>query len=394
MYKIYRMGQGEIDAVSRVLSSRFLFKVNGGPYQECMNFEEELRQKFDVKNAVYVTSGKAALISALVGMGIGPGDQVIVPAYTYIATAMAVVAVGAIPVIAEVDDTLTIDPVDVEKKITPATKAIFPVHIHGFPCNMDAICAIAKKHNLMVLEDACQADGGSYKGKRLGTIGDAGALSFNAFKIISAGEGGALLTNNDKIFHGAHIYQDASGIAFFGDQLAQNDIEPFCGVEYRTNEVGAAIMREQLKGMDDLLADLRRTKKAIMDGLSDTFEFAPSNDPDGDCGITVALKFDDAKKAREFSEKIYGEGVMGELPIDTGKHVYSNWTPIINKRGALNPLMDPFKMEANKDIIPDYSVDMCPKSLDILSKNVYVSSRAQFTDDDIKRIIETCKKYA
>ncbi len=394
MYKIYRMGQGEIDAVTRVLKSRYLFKVNGGEYQECMNFEKELREKFDVKHASYMTSGKAALISALIGMGIGPGDQVIVPAYTYIATAMAVVATGAIPVIAEVDETLTIDPIDVEKKITPATKAIFPVHIHGFPCNMDAICDIAKKHNIMVIEDACQADGGSYKGKRLGTIGDAGALSFNTFKLITAGEGGALFTNNDKIFYGAHIYHDASAIAFFGDQLSENDIEPFCGVEYRTNEIGAAIMREQLKGLDDLLVDLRKTKKAIMDGLKDTFEFAPSNDIEGDCGITIALKFDSAEKARAFSEKIYGDGVMGELPIDTGKHIYSNWTPILNKRGALHPLMDPFKMEANKDIIPDYHADMCQKSLDILSNHVYVSSRAQFTDEDIERIIATCKKYA
>ena len=130
-----------------------------------------------------MTSGHAALTSALVAMGIGPGDEVIVPAYTYIATAMAVVAAGGVPIIAEVDDTLTISPKDIRKKISKQTKAIVPVHIQGFPCNMKAIMDIAKEHNLFVLEDACQADGGSFNGKRLGTIGDAGALSFNYYKI-------------------------------------------------------------------------------------------------------------------------------------------------------------------------------------------------------------------
>ena len=183
---MFRIGKEEIDAVTRVIESRKLFKINDGN-QEVFNFENELREKFDVENALLMTSGKAALISALTGMGIGPGDEVIVPGYTYIATAIAVTATGAIPVIAEIDETLAIDPIDVEKKITPRTKAIIPVHMQGMPCNMDALMEISKKYGVKILEDACQADGGSYKGKRLGTIGDAGALSFNYFKIITAG---------------------------------------------------------------------------------------------------------------------------------------------------------------------------------------------------------------
>ena len=175
---MYRIGKEEIDAVARVIESGELFKINGGPLQESKNLDREMKELFGA-DAIVMTSGHAALTAALIGMGIGPGDQVIVPAYTYIATAMAVVAAGAIPVIADVDESLTLSPRAFEKAITKHTRAVIPVHIQGFPCKMNEICEIAGKHNILVLEDACQADGGSYNGKRLGTIGDAGAFSFN-----------------------------------------------------------------------------------------------------------------------------------------------------------------------------------------------------------------------
>ena len=206
---MYRMGQEEKDAVARVIDSKELFKVNNGPLKETENCEREIREMFKVKRAVLMTSGTASLTSALIGMGVGPGDEVIIPAYTYIATALAVVSTGAMPVVAEIDETLMLDPDDVENKITERTKVILPVHMMGYPCNMEKIMAIAKKHNLFVLEDACQGNGGFFKGKRLGSIGDAGAFSFNYFKIISAGEGGALLTNNQEIFERALIYHDS-----------------------------------------------------------------------------------------------------------------------------------------------------------------------------------------
>ena len=383
---MFRIGKEEIDAVTRVIESRKLFKINDGN-QEVFNFENELREKFDVENALLMTSGKAALISALTGMGIGPGVEVIVPGYTYIATAIAVTATGAIPVIAEIDETLAIDPIDVEKKITPRTKAIIPVHMQGMPCNMDALMEISKKYGVKILEDACQADGGSYKGKRLGTIGDAGALSFNYFKIITAGEGGALLTNDKQIYQRAYIYHDSSAVAFFGNQLDGNEEEQFCGTEYRVGEITAAILREQLKRLDGILADLRRIKSTLKDALKDDFEFVPSNDEKGDCSLVLALKFDSEEKARAFKTK-FGSG---ELPIDTGKHVYSNWTAIMKKRGAFNPLIDPFKMEANKDMVPDYTEDMCPKTLDILSRTVYIYLNPDKTDAEIQEIIEKCK---
>lgn len=384
---MYRIGQEEIDAVARVVRAKELFKVNSGTLQETKNAEAELCEKLGTEHALIMTSGHAALASAIVALGIGPGDQVIIPAYTYIATAMAVLEAGAIPVFAEVDETLTLDVADVEKKITPATRAIVPVHIMGFPCKMDALCALAEKYHLAIVEDACQADGATYKGKRLGTWGDAGAYSFNFFKIISSGEGGALLTDRRDVMERALIYHDCSACAFFGDQMSDFTQEPFCGTEYRTNEITAAILREQLKRLDGIIADLRANKRYMMDALAPYCTFAPSHDCEGDLGNTIAFCFESAEAAAKF-----GEATAMKPTVYTGKHVYCNWKPILEKRGALHPLMDPFKMEANQGIIPEYSADMCPKTLDILSRVVYFWVTPDFTKAEMDEKIEMLKK--
>ncbi|MBE6541579.1 MAG: aminotransferase class V-fold PLP-dependent enzyme [Ruminococcaceae bacterium] len=385
---MYRIGKEELAAVERVFNSRALFKINATE-QDSFHAEEEMKEIFGTSHALIMTSGHAALSSALIAMGIGPGDEVIVPAYTYISTAMAVVSAGAMPVIVDIDDSLTLCPKAFEEAITKNTKAVIPVHIRGLPCKMDEICSIAEKHGIMVLEDACQAVGGSYHGKRLGTVGDAGALSFNYFKVITTGEGGALFTDNKKIFENALIYHDSNAVAFFGDQLSGVEAELFCGTECRTNGITAAILREQLKRLDGILADLRKNKKYIMDAVADVCEFVPSNDPDGDCATTIAFRFDSTEEAEAFAN---AEGVYGTVPINTGKHIYKNWAPIMNKRGALHPLMDPFKMEANKDIVPDYRDDMCEYSLELLSKVAYITVSPDSSKENMDERIAYIRK--
>ena len=378
---MYRIGQEEIDAVERVIRSRNLFKVNKA-YQESMHAEEDLCSYLGTEHSIVMTSGHAALVSALTAAGIGPGDQVIVPAYTYIASAMSVVAVGAIPVIAEIDETLAIDPDDIEKKITPHTKAIMPVHMLGMPCKMDAICEIAKKHGLKVIEDACQAMGGEYKGKKLGTWGDAGAYSYNHFKIISAGEGGALVTNDKELYQKALIYHDSSAVCFFGNQLEGVTIPPFCGNEYRTNEITSAILREQLKKLDGIKKNLKKAKKYMAERLSAKYNVNYTNDFDGDLGMHIQI----IASTEEEAKKIVEQGA-GSILINSSRHVYSDWEAIMQKRGHLNPLMDPFKFEANRDIIPDYTHDMCPKSLDILSRAVSIPVSPDKTESELDEII-------
>ena len=181
---------------------------------------------------------------------------------------------------------------------------------------MDEICNISKKHGIVVIEDACQADGAKYKGKRLGTWGDAGAYSFNFFKIITAGEGGGLVTNNRDIFENSLIYHDSSAIAYFGKQMEDFKATSFCGKEYRSNEISAAILDGQLDKLDGIISDLKKNQKALMEKLSPYATFAPSNDTDGDLGTTVAISFETEKDARRFATY---EGVNCGLPIDTGK---------------------------------------------------------------------------
>lgn len=384
---MYRIGQEEIEAVARTLLSKDFFKINNSGH-EVLTFEKEWSETVGSPYTLLMTSGFGALTAGLIGMGIGPGDEVIVPAYTYIATALAVTAVGAIPVIADVDETLTIDVEDVEKKITENTKAVIPVHIQGFPSNMDGLAALSEKYGIRILEDACQSDGGMYHGKYLGTLGDAGAYSFNYYKIITAGEGGALVTADRQIYERALIYHDASAIAFFGGQLDGIGEQVFGGTEFRVSDVTGAILRVQLKRMPELLADLRKNRKALCDLVSGKLTVAPSHDAEGDCGTTLALRFDTVEERVAFAAKCKENGLNTVSPIDTDKHVYTNWTQIMEKRGALHPAMDPFKMKENQGLRMEYSADMCKKSLDLLARTSYVSINPDWTEEELKNVAD------
>lgn len=383
---MYRIGQEEIDAVARVIGSRTLFRVNNG-LREAQQFEQELAAKVGVKYAICMSGGTAALTCALIGLGIGPGDEVIVPAYTFMATALAVTSVGAIPVLAEVDETMTLDLDDVEQKLRPTVKAVIPVNMVGFPCDMDRLKKLSAEHGFKIVEDACQGDGGSYKGKRNGSIGDVGCYSFNDFKIMTAGEGGAVLTDDRQVYERALIHHDG-GAAF---RPYKGDIqEPiFMGTQYRISEITGAILRVQLQRLDGMLTDLRKTKKTIMDGLAKApgIRFTPSHDPEGDCGTTLGMLFESEAKARSFVEK---SKVGGWLPYDSGKHVYINWDPLLSKRGACHPAMNPFNMEANKNLRVNYDKDMCPKTLDVLARTVYISIKLDWSEKDIEGIIARC----
>lgn len=383
---MYRIGKEEIDAVARAINSKAFFKINNAG-KEVLNFESEWKQTVGSDYALLMTSGFAAIASALIGLGIGPGDEVIVPGYTYIASALAVTSVGAIPVIADIDETLTIDVNEVEKKISSHTKAIIPVHIQGFPCNMDALCALAKKYNIAIVEDACQADGGEYHGKFLGAIGDVGAYSFNYFKIMTAGEGGALVTSNRRIYERALIYHDASAVAFFGDQLDGINEPLFGGTEYRISDITGAILREQLKKLPALMADLRKNRTALSKLVcGDKLTQAPSHDIEGDCGTTLALRFETAEACRAFEKNCKDNGLGITVPIDTGKHIYTEWTQIMERRGALHPAMDPFKMKENQGLQMDYTKDMCPKTLDYLARTAYIGINPDWTEEELNNV--------
>ena len=268
---MYRAGQEEVDEVAKVILSRQWFRVGdekAGHLREVERFEEEWARKIGVSYALLMCGGgTAGLVCALAGLGIGPGDEVIVPAYTWLATATSVLTVGAIPVLAEVDETLGLDPEDLERKIGPHTRAVIPVHMSGRPANLAAILTIARKHGLKVIEDSCQMDGGSYKGRRTGAWGDVGVFSLNFFKIISSGgEGGCLVTNDRQVYERAVVYHDSG--AAFRPKAGELQVPIFVAQQYRADEVMGAIARVQMGRMDGIIADLRRARNALAAALA------------------------------------------------------------------------------------------------------------------------------
>jgi len=198
------IGKEEEVEVLDVLRSRWLFRYgdekNPAFKHKVKTLEQMVQDKFGVRHALAVSSGTAALVTSLSALGIGPGDEVIVPGYTFIASISSVIVARAVPVLAEVDQSLTLDVKDVESKITPRTKAIMAVHMLGNPCDLDKLIQLARKHNITLIEDAAQAFGASYKGRRVGTIGRIGIYSFNIFKTINAGDGGMVVTDDDELY--------------------------------------------------------------------------------------------------------------------------------------------------------------------------------------------------
>ncbi len=388
---MYILGKEEVEAACKVVESGRFFRYRG---TETSTFEKEWSEKIGVKHTIAMTSGTASLISGLVGLGVGPGDEVILPAYTYIATALAPLAVGAVPILAEIDESLTIDPQDVERKLTPRTRAIIPVHMCGVACNMEAIMELAQRHHLMVLEDACQASGGTYQGKMLGSIGDAGCFSFNQFKIISCGEGGALVTSRQEVYERALVYHDSA--CFMSTYSRKLRIPNFAGMNFRINELLSAILRVQFTRLDGILSALCAEKRLMMKELEQetAFTLNPIHDVEGDCSTILSLLFESPEKAASFSRDLLEENLIVDSPLRSYGMVYTQWEPLMQHRGAHHPACDALKLTK---FPVTYSQDMCPKTLSILGRtlhiNVSITRSQEETMDFVGRIKKVAQSY-
>ena len=351
---MYDIGTPELKAIRRTLAHRKFFRYGG---TETAAFEKEWAELIGVKSAIAVTSGTAALITGLQAMGIGPGDSVLVPGYTFISTALAVPAVGAIPILTEIDETLTMCPKDMEKKIERHTACVIPVHMQGMPCNMKAIQRIARTNNIRILEDCCQADGGSYGHKRLGAMGDMGAYSFNQYKIITCGEGGACVTSNKNYAERAYMAQDGSCSVW--PETGKMSQAFFCAGNFRFNELSAAMLREQAKRLDGILTALRQTRQRFQTGikLPAILRFVKSNDEHGNCGVCFLIQAPDVGTAIK-AESIMAKYLTVHRPINSGRHVYSAWDVISGKIGGHHPLWDCFRHPANRKIRTNYRQPM------------------------------------
>ncbi len=317
------IGKEELAELMDVMESGCLFRYGSledpSFKHKVYTFEKEFAARSGARFALATSSGSGALVAALKAVGLEPGDEVIVPAYTFIATFSSIVFAGGVPVLAEIDRSLDIDPADIERRITERTKAIMPVHMLGNPCDMDAILEIAGRRGLMVIEDACQANGGSYRGRKLGTLGQIGAFSLNVYKTVTAGDGGVVVTDD------ADLYKLAFGFHDQGHAPLRSGVEvgkrSVLGMNFRMNELTGAVALAQLRKLDRILATLHEKKKRFKDLIRGAggFEFRVLNDAEGECATLCTVLFDDPAKAARVAAK------LGTTTVDkSGWHVYAN----------------------------------------------------------------------
>ena len=373
------IGEEEVEAVTRVLRSKNVFRYYGvgdGP-QEVATFEREFATHLGATHALAVNAGSSALICGLIGAGVGQGDEVIIPAYTWNATANAVLATGAIPVLAEVDDSLTLDPVDVAAKITPETKAVLPVHMRGAPAAMDALTAIARDHELALIEDVCQAAGATFNGKRLGTFGDAGAFSLQFNKIITTGEGGVLITNRDDVYDMAIDVHDCAGSVRRGIGLPQ-----FPGYNFRASELQGAVARVQLGRLDGLLQRMRANQTWLAERVAELpgLTLRRGTDEGGDAGICLIAFAETAALAADAVDALKAEGV-GAMRIYSPDfidlHIYPYWKPVLDA------------IARSGRPAPD-----CPRTLDLVGRAIHIDLSPLCDEQDLDELALAFSKVA
>lgn len=323
-------GAQERKEVNDVLETGILMRYGfDGPRKgiwKAKELEQELCKTFGVAHAQLLSSGTAALTTAMAALGIGAGDEVIMPAFTFVASFEAVLSTGAIPVLVDIDETLTLNPAAVEAAITPKTKAVMPVHMCGSMAQMDELVAICKAHKLLLLEDACQAIGASYKGKAIGTIGDAGTFSFDFVKIITCAEGGAVITNNEETYRKCDQYSDHGHDHMGKDRGA--DLHPYLGYNYRISELHAAVGLAQVRRLGEFLALQKRNHSIIANTLKkvEGLTFRQIPDAAGDTGSFLSFFLPTEDMARDAVAGFAAAGIAGNFYwYDNNWHYIRKW---------------------------------------------------------------------
>ena len=342
--------------------------------------ETAICETFGSQYAQLTSSGTSALSTAMAALGIGYGDEVITPAFTFVASFEAVLSVGAVPVLVDVDETLTMNPEAVRKAITPKTKAVMPVHMCGSMADMDALTAICKERNLILLEDACQSIGATYKGKHLGTIGDAGTFSFDFVKTMTCGEGGVVMTNNKDVYIKCDGYTDHGHDHLGADRGA--DLHPFIGYNYRISELHAAVGLAQVKRLPEFLVTQKKNHTRLKEILAQVPEisFRIIPDPDGDSGSFVCWFLPSAEIAKAVVTEMKSQGILpGNFYwFDNNWHYIRKWDHLKNAvtLNALSPeLKEKVIQQANKDFTASDA---------ILSRCICTSVSLLWTEEQIK----------
>jgi len=357
---------------------------------KALQFEQAYAKHLGVKHALGVTSGTTALYTAMAALEIGPGDEVILPAWTWYADYDSIVLSGALPVFAEIDESLAIDPNDIEHRITPRTKAIVPSHLQGGVADMDPILEIARKHKLRVLEDFSQCVGGRYRGKYLGTIGDIGINSFQLGKTITSGEGGAVVTSDAKLFERAVRFHDVGVLRSpYTEEFKGGLLAAFAACNFRMNEFTAAVLKGQVQKLETICSRLRANARKVREGIADLpgLKLRKTPDENGDLGVTVFLDHGDRQRRDRFLRALRAEGIAAGGP---GGSVILPIDKRIENKLTVHPDWPSFNTPQGKAI--RYGAECCPRTIDIINRFGGVIMDPNFTDDDLNDVVRAIRK--
>ncbi len=384
-------GDEERKEVGDVLETGVLFRYgfdaarNG--HFKALEFEKKLAQITGSSYSHLCSSGTAALCISLAACGIGAGDEVIVPPFTFVATFEAILNAGAIPVFGEIDETLCLDPDKLEDVITPKTKAVVPVHMCGSMARIDEIKTVCDKKGLILLEDACQSLGASYSGKAIGTFGLAGCFSFDAVKTVTCGEGGGIITDSKDVYEKADQFAD-HGHDHLGGADRGADDHPIIGTNYRISELNAAVGLAQLNKLDKILETQRKNKYAIKNAMADigdvTFRYVP--DAKGDSATFLSFFMPTEDRTKQIAAAMNENGAGAIYWYNNNWHYYKKWHHLKEmKRSA--------KLPAElADNLPDYKNMVLEASDNIMKRTISMQIMLSWTQDDIEKRIQAIMK--
>jgi 8-amino-3,8-dideoxy-alpha-D-manno-octulosonate transaminase len=373
-------GDAERKEVNDVLDSgvlmRYGFDGMRNGHWKAKELECELEKRLEVNHAQLTSSGTTALNTALAVLGVGAGDEVIMPTFTFVASFESILNAGATPILVDIDDTLTLDPKAVEAAITKRTKVVMPVHMCGSMADLNALRAICDKHSIFLLEDACQAYAGTYMGKSLGTIGHIGCFSFDFVKTITCGEGGALITNDEKLATYADQYSDHGHDHIGNDRGAET--HPVLGQNYRISELNAAVGLAQIRRTDEFIGIQKRNKKILKDALSTipAVSFRRILDEEGDTATFLSFFMPTAELSLKVDDAFKNNG------IDACWNYFDyvrKWNHFKDLK-SLYPLSDHIK-----EGIQNLNELEFPNSDDYISRNISCLIKLSWTEEEVKQ---------
>jgi 8-amino-3,8-dideoxy-alpha-D-manno-octulosonate transaminase len=399
---VHFMDEEEVEAVTAVVRSRSLFRYYGpAPRGEVKQFEQEMAAAFGVRRCIATGSGTGALHAALGALGVGPGQEVIVPAYSWISVAAAVVQRGGVPVVADIDDTFCLDPAAVERAITPHTAGIMLVHMSGAPGDAAAITEVAKRRGLWLLEDCAQCNGGSIGGKPVGSFGDMAIVSFQLNKNMTAGEGGVMLTSDERLYNRAFACHDLGYARNEAGRMILNDPEmTLWGLGCRMDEMRGALLRVQLRKRPRIVGAMRASKYRIRESLArfEEVQLRRVPDPAGDTGCFLITTYRDAARARWVSDALRAEGVRTApggvsniVMTDWGLHLYSNWSGL-ERRVSIDGKGFPWTIPANAGLGGKVERGACPVADGLFERSILIAIPSNLTQRDEDDVIAAFAK--